>query len=342
MTRPEIVVDFDDGSPARIAGRRRPGSLRRGQYSCVEMIPSVSLVVPVFGTEAHLESCLSSLLRQTFDDFEVIVVDDCSPGDPGSIVAEVAGRDPRFRVVRHADNLGVMRARFTGTHAARAPYLGFVDSDDEVEEWFVEVLHAAATRHDADLVQCAFTIYDPAARLVNRGGVAHELGGGDILRGFLAGEMNNCLWNKLIRTSTWHAATDLLADSDASVSFGEDLLCLFRVAMHSVRYAHIVDAGYRYLPRDGGTMAADEITRLVRHLDSLDVVFRMIRSELAGRAEPAPLVQRFFEREFLAVTRELLGRTAALETSAPTGFPQSPAELGLMAAVAFTSAVETA
>lgn len=306
------------------------------------MAPSVSIVVPVFGTEEHLASCLSSLLRQTFDDFEVIVVDDCSPGDPGLIVAEVAGSDPRFRVLRHGHNLGVMRARLTGTRAAGAPYLGFVDSDDEVEEWFVEALHAAATRHDADLVQCAFTIHDPTARLINRGGVAHELRGGDILRGLLGGEMNNCLWNKLIRTSTWHAATAPLAKSDTPVPFGEDLLCLFRVAMHSVRYAHIADAGYRYLPRDTSATKVEEIDRLVRDLVSLDYVYRMIRAELTSRSEPPLLVQRFFDREFLTVTREFLRRAAALETSGTIGFSRSPAPLGLMGAVALTGVVETA
>lgn len=306
------------------------------------MAPSVSLVVPVFGTEAHLASCLSSLLRQTFEDFEVIVVDDCSPGDPRSIVADVAEGDARLRVVRHVRNLGVMRARLTGTRAARAPYLGFVDSDDEVEEWFLEVLHAAATRHDADLVQCAFTIYDPTARLINRGGVAHELAGGDILRGLLGGEMNNSLWNKLIRTSVWHAATASLEKSDTPVPFGEDLLCLFRVAMHSVRYAHIADAGYRYLPRDTGATMTEEIDRLDRNLASLDHVYRMIRSELASRSEPAPLVRKFFDREFLTVARELLGSSAALATSGPDGFPRSPASLGLMGAVALAGAVDTA
>lgn len=285
------------------------------------MAPSVSIVVPVFGTEASMARCLRSLRRQTFGDIDVIVVDDGSPGDPASIVADVAGSDARFRVLRHAHNLGVMHARLTGARGAAAPYLAFVDPDDEVEDWYVEVLHAAATRHNADLVQCAITIFDPDARVINRGGETHQLNNGDILRGLLGGEMSNSLCNKLIRTSTWHAATEPLSKIDTPVPFGQDLLCLFHVAMHSVRYAHVPEAGYRYMPQDENTTATGEIDRLVRNLVSLNEVHRMIGAELMKRSEPTSLVQQFFDREFRVVSGEMLHRISrrlGLDTADPT------------------------
>jgi len=100
--------------------------------------PLVSVVVPVYRTEAYLEGCLASLLGQTLRDIELIVVDDDSPGDVVSVVARAAAGDSRIRVLRHPENRGVGLARVTGARAARGRYLALVDSDDEVSERFLE------------------------------------------------------------------------------------------------------------------------------------------------------------------------------------------------------------
>ncbi len=301
------------------------------------MSPIVSIVVPVYGTEQYLADCLASLLRQSFSDIEVLVVDDRSPGDPGAVIAAVVGVDPRVRLIRHEVNRGVMHARFTGASNARGIYLAFVDSDDEVEDWYIERLYETAVRHDADLVQGALQLHYPHVRIVNRGGAAHELRGAEVLHGMLAGEMMVNVCGKLIRSETWRVAVEPLMQIPERLDFAEDLLCTVSVAMHSAAYAHIPDAGYHYLLRASGTTLADEADALVRNLRSLDCVYRVIRDSLATRDEPPALVKAFFDLEFRDVARELLSRLATKVHDGPAGLPPSPAALGLMGAVAMAA-----
>jgi len=154
--------------------------------------PMVSVVVPVFRTEPYLRDCLASLLGQTLTDFEVIVVDDGSPGDVAGTLAPAAD-DRRVRLVRHDTNRGVAQARNTGARAARGRFLSFVDADDEVDPRVLEIMTAAATRHGADFVQCGMDVREPDRTRfeVNRGGDAHTLPAADMRAALLAGRMSN-------------------------------------------------------------------------------------------------------------------------------------------------------
>ncbi|CAB4899650.1 unannotated protein [freshwater metagenome] len=294
------------------------------------------MVVPVFGTEEHLGDCLQSLLRQSFRNLEIVVVDDCSPGDVSGIVGRVAAGDHRVRLVRHETNQGLARVRLTGGREARGRYIGFVDSDDEVEQWFVQRLHAAAARCDADFVQCALQQFDPdgATWVFNRGGAAHQLRGEEILRGLLAGAMSNSLCTKLIRNTVWHAATDALDPELQTIYFGEDLLTMFLVALHSATFAHIPDAGYRWIRRATSVTLAAEAHTIAGCLDDLDRVYRAVHPLLADRAESPELVAAYFEREYAVVVRQMLLRAAACDPGETPGLPASPAVLGLLGALA--------
>ncbi len=297
--------------------------------------PAVTIVVPVFGTEKYLNACLESILRQTFRNFEVIVVDDCSPGDVAEIVGRVAETDPRVRLIRHDVNRGEFHARFTGLREARGEYLGFVDSDDEVEDFFIEVMYSAAKLHDADIVDCAFVIGGPDERLVNRGGSEHVLRGPDILRGVLAGSMSNSAWSKLTRLSTYRSATAALEQgSPRNIFFIEDLLCLVHVAIASECLVHVSSPGYRYLPRSGGRTNTDDVASLLRNLQNLDYVYSLLRGILESLPLPSELVDEFFRREFLSIGQDLLLQMADLPIDTPSGLPRAVEQLGLMGAVA--------
>ncbi|GAA2820547.1 glycosyltransferase family 2 protein [Kribbella solani] len=93
--------------------------------------PRLSVVVPFYNVGAYIGDCLDSISRQTFADFEAILVDDGSPDDSAVVAKEFCGRDPRFRVVEQA-NAGLGPARNTGVEHASGEYITFVDSDDLV------------------------------------------------------------------------------------------------------------------------------------------------------------------------------------------------------------------
>lgn len=100
--------------------------------------PLVSIVIPAYNIEAYLPRCLDSLLAQTFEDFEAIVVNDCSPDGLSAIAHRYALRDTRVRVIDKPVNQGTMAARRTGVEAARGTFLVFCDGDDTMPPKAIE------------------------------------------------------------------------------------------------------------------------------------------------------------------------------------------------------------
>ncbi|MET8770999.1 CDP-glycerol glycerophosphotransferase family protein [Streptomyces sp. NPDC004658] len=93
-------------------------------------MPRFSVIVPCFKVQGFLRECLDSVLGQSFGDFELIAVDDCSPDGCGAILDEYAERDPRVKVLHLPENVGLGRARNAGMPHATGDYLFFLDSDD--------------------------------------------------------------------------------------------------------------------------------------------------------------------------------------------------------------------
>uniref|UniRef100_A0AAU2JK26 Bifunctional glycosyltransferase family 2 protein/CDP-glycerol:glycerophosphate glycerophosphotransferase n=1 Tax=Streptomyces sp. NBC_00049 TaxID=2903617 RepID=A0AAU2JK26_9ACTN len=115
------------------------------------MPPRLSIVVPVYNVELYLDECLESIAAQTFDDFEVILVDDGSTDTSAVIAKAFAAKDKRFRVVLQ-DNAGLGAARNVGArHADKgSEYLAFVDSDDTMPDYAYERLIAALDASGSD------------------------------------------------------------------------------------------------------------------------------------------------------------------------------------------------
>ena len=94
-----------------------------------ERTPLISVIVPIYKAEKYLHRCVDSLLAQTFQDFEVLLVDDGSPDRSGEICDEYAKKDSRVRVF-HKENGGVGSARNLGLKASKGEWIAFLDSDD--------------------------------------------------------------------------------------------------------------------------------------------------------------------------------------------------------------------
>lgn len=115
------------------------------------MKPVVSIIVPCYKVERYLDRCMLSLLHQTLQDIEIILVDDGSPDRCPQMCDEYARQDLRIKVV-HKENGGLGYARNSGLEVATGAYVAFVDSDDFVETNMYEVLYEEAIQSDADVV----------------------------------------------------------------------------------------------------------------------------------------------------------------------------------------------
>ena len=113
----------------------------------------ISLVVPIYKVEAYLPRCIDSILKQTYPNTELILVDDGSPDRCGEICEEYAAKDPRIRVI-HKENGGLSDARNAGLSVAQGEYIAFVDSDDWVAPDYLEKMHDALVSWGADICEC--------------------------------------------------------------------------------------------------------------------------------------------------------------------------------------------
>ena len=118
------------------------------------MKPIISVIVPVYNVEKYVSKCLDSILKQTLKDIEIIVVDDGSTDNSGSICDRYAEQDKRIRVF-HKENGGLSSARNYGIDRAKGEYIGFIDSDDYIEDDMYEVLFDLILKFDADISMCA-------------------------------------------------------------------------------------------------------------------------------------------------------------------------------------------
>lgn len=118
-------------------------------------LPLISIIIPVYKAEKYIHQCIDSVLAQTFTDFELLLIDDGSPDNSGTICDEYAKRDKRIRVF-HQKNQGVSVARNLGIKEARGHWIAFIDSDDWIENTMYEEMYYAAIKQNADIVGCNF------------------------------------------------------------------------------------------------------------------------------------------------------------------------------------------
>ncbi len=118
----------------------------------------ISITVPVYKVESYLNRCVDSILAQSFSDFELILVDDGSPDNCGTICDEYAGKDSRVTVI-HQENGGLSAARNAGIEYALktdSEWLTFIDSDDWIHPEYLNYLYYAAVEHSVDVSVCGF------------------------------------------------------------------------------------------------------------------------------------------------------------------------------------------
>ncbi len=130
----------------------------------------ISVVVPVYNSEKYLGQCLDSLLSQTYDDLEIICVDDGSTDTSPEILKEYAARDRRIKIHTKAnEGKGAASARNLGMDYAGGAYIQFLDSDDFFEQTMLERMHQKAVETDADIVICGADRYDEKESRITRG-----------------------------------------------------------------------------------------------------------------------------------------------------------------------------
>lgn len=211
---------------------------------------SISVIVPAYNVEGFLPRTLNSILEQTIRNIEIIVIDDGSTDRTFQIIENYKKKYPNIIRGIHTDNYGVTSARLTGIKMAKGDYIGFVDSDDIIENDMYELLLGNAQKYQADISHCGYQMIFPDDRIryfYNSGQIMiqnNRKGIQDLLSGSL---IEPGLCNKLYKRELFKS---FIEDElmDVSIKINEDLLMnfyLFSVAKRSVfqdvcKYHYIV------------------------------------------------------------------------------------------------------
>jgi len=125
----------------------------------------ISVIIPVFKTEAYLKDCVDSVRAQTYANLEIILVDDGSPDRCGELCDSYAAEYDRIKVI-HKKNGGLASARNAGLCIAKGEFIAFVDSDDTIDAGMYEQMHKRMTEEGADICVCGFKmIYEGYTRI---------------------------------------------------------------------------------------------------------------------------------------------------------------------------------
>ena len=198
----------------------------------------ISIIIPAYNIENYIEKTLNSVVAQTYQNIEIIIVNDGSSDKTGKIIDDFAKKDRRIKVI-HKENSGVSCARLTGINAAKGEWIGFVDGDDYIEPSMYERLVANAIKYDVDISHCGYQMILPSGKILyhhntNRIVVQDNIQGlSDLVSGTF---IEPGLWNKLYKKSLFKSIidNDLM---DLSIKNTEDLLMnylLFKESKSSV------------------------------------------------------------------------------------------------------------
>jgi glycosyltransferase involved in cell wall biosynthesis len=119
------------------------------------MLPKVSVIVPVYNVEKYLPRCIESILNQTFQDFEILLIDDGSKDKSGQICDEYVKKDKRIKVF-HKKNARVSAARNDGIRMAQGKYISFIDSDDWIDPEMYEEMVKKAEKFKLEFIMCDY------------------------------------------------------------------------------------------------------------------------------------------------------------------------------------------
>lgn len=222
----------------------------------------VSIVLPVYNVEEYIEECLESILKQTYHNIEVILIDDGSNDNSGKICDFFAQKDNRIKVI-HKKNEGVSEARNIGIKESTGDYITFVDPDDWIVNNAIEKMVNAIQNTNAEAAFCRFIIdiipeemrylYQPISKKEGNGIDA-------VTYMFDSLAYGTMVWNKLFKRDAIFKTDVDYIKFDKSLKCGEDQVWLVSVIKSLVKVCFLPDELYFWRVREGSAFRNNEIS----------------------------------------------------------------------------------
>lgn len=254
--------------------------------------PLVSIIIPVYNVEKYIEKCLDSVLAQTYENLEIILVDDGSTDKSGKICDEYAKKDQRIKVV-HQRNGGAYLARNNGLKRASGEYLTFVDPDDYVATKYVEKMMNKMTQKKVDIVQCNSMVVDKRGIELNKGTICDC-----VLDGHTAAKkmlyqttVNSSLWGKIFKKELFNEFDFPIARTH------EDLYSLYFILQKAGKVVVMDEPLYYYYIRQDGSIRSKFSEKTIGIIDIVNKIeddAKTNHPELAAAAKSRKVNAYFF------------------------------------------------
>lgn len=249
----------------------------------------ISIIVPAYNIAPYITRCLDSILHQSYESIEVIVINDGSTDNTGQIIDEYAGRNPGKVKCLHIPNGGVTNARLIGIANANGEWIGFVDGDDEIEQDMYERLVENAQKYNADISHCGYqTIVNNGERIhyfynTGRCVVRDKITG---LRDLLEGAfVEPGLCNKLFRKQLFDCIISTNA-MNRDIKQNEDLLMNYLLFKEANIAVYEDFCPYHYLTRsDSATRANVSANKIFDPIKVMEWIFEDAVPEIRESAK---------------------------------------------------------
>lgn len=209
----------------------------------MQSLPLVSIIVPVYGVEKYIERCTQSLFNQTYNNYEIIFVDDCTPDNSVCLIRQVAKEENfnRFKIIHHKENMGLAQTRITGIASAIGKYYMFVDSDDWIESNMVSELIEKALESKADIIVGG---HNNVGSKKTISVLPKHLDKEKFIKNILLKSIPGSIWGKLYHSRLFIEHRDLF--NVERIGLGEDYVMVPRLMYYANGIEYVNRALYNY------------------------------------------------------------------------------------------------
>ncbi|MDB2157103.1 MULTISPECIES: HAD-IA family hydrolase [Clostridium] len=268
----------------------------------------ISIIMPVYNTEKYLERCIESIINQSYKKIELIIVNDCSPGNAEEIIHEYMKHDSRIKYVTYDKNKGLFGARLEGAKIATGEYIAFIDSDDYVTIDFYNCLIKNAECNKSDIV-IGNTIYqkESGENYINNFHdccfLFNQLEGEEIQKKYFE-QKGLCyswhtVWNKIYRKSLWDRCFPFYNKITEHLIMTEDIAFSTILFYYAKRVTTVQNDGYFYCQNDTASTNVDSITiqKFTKNMQDISLVFKFINEFFEEVNAPENIINLFNEKK---------------------------------------------
>ncbi len=239
----------------------------------------ISIIVPVYKVEKYLPRCVESIINQTYQNIEIILVDDGSPDNCGNLCDEYAKKDERIKVI-HKQNGGLSAARNSGINISTGDFIAFIDSDDWISEDYCETLYRSMIETNSEVSIIDYNVVNEEDKITNPTNAEYQSEENERIIYENENILKELLLQKNIKNFVWRMLykKEVICDFLAGINY-EDMFFTLQVLMNVQKVVYTKKRCYNYLQRSGSITATISEKNLTDFIKAVRNRYEIISKE---------------------------------------------------------------